>query len=60
MNPEKMREYRAMVGELLDLESGLTNWEIDFLDSLHDWEADEYTLKQIACLQKIYDKLMMA
>lgn len=45
MTTEQMQNYRDMVQELLDVESGLTDWEIDFLDSLHAWQGD-YRPKQ--------------
>jgi hypothetical protein len=57
MSAQEMREYRDMVQELLDVESGLTAWEIDFLDSLHEWQGD-FTPKQTETLQKIYDRRM--
>ena len=55
MPSEPMDNYREMVSELLDLDRGLTDWEINFLDHLHDWQGD-FTPKQIETLERIYDK----
>jgi len=49
--------YRHMVDELCDITDGLTNWECDFVSDMKDWEG-EYTEKQKAVIQRIYDKMM--
>lgn len=54
---EQMSNYRDMLRELLDLEHGLTDKEICFLDSLHNWQG-AFTWKQIAWLEKIYQRLL--
>jgi hypothetical protein len=49
-----------MLQELLDLDSGLTDWELDFLDGprgLTKWQGD-FTPKQFNCLEKIWNRLL--
>ena len=55
MTKEDMENYRGMLQELLDLDSGLTDWEVNFLDDLHEWTGD-FTPKQAETLQRIYDR----
>lgn len=50
-----MENYRSMLEELFDVESGLSNKEIDFLDSINEWDG-QFTVPQAEWLQKIYDK----
>jgi hypothetical protein len=50
-------EWRKMLKELLDVEDGLSNWEIDFLDSLNN-RMQPLTDKQGATLEKIYQKVL--
>lgn len=50
------QEQRNDVRDLLNLEDGLSKWDIEFLDSLERtrWEDDKpLSPKQAACLQKI-------
>jgi len=56
-----VNDYINMMQELLDLEAGLTAWEMDFLDSLHDqgWMNPKgwyFTEKQIDKFNQIYEK----
>lgn len=50
-------DYRGMVNELCDNESGLTGWECTFISDMYDWEG-EYTEKQKAKIESIYDKVI--
>jgi hypothetical protein len=52
-----MPTLRSMLGELLDVESGLSDKEIDFLDSLNNWQGD-FTQRQVDWLQKIYWRVL--
>jgi len=52
-----MHELREKVLELLDVESGLTNWEIDFIDSLQNWSGC-FTVGQAKRLEKIHDRII--
>ena len=46
-----------MLDELLDIEQGLTQWELDFIDNLDNkWRRLDLTQKQTATLRKIYEK----
>lgn len=53
-------DYEDMVKELLDLESGLTDWEITFLDSMIEWfeQGRRPTSKQAAQISKVWDRLI--
>jgi len=53
----EMNNFRDMLEELLAVEHGLTNKEIDFLDSLNDWEGC-FTVPQANWLEKIYERLI--
>ena len=53
----EMDNFRDMLEELLAVEHGLTNKEIDFLDSLNDWEGC-FTVPQSNWLKKIYERLI--
>ena len=53
----EMDNFRDMLEELLAVEHGLTNKEIDFLDSLNDWEGC-FTVPQANWLKKIYERLI--
>lgn len=52
-----MSEYREKLQELLDLSEGLWDGELDFIESLADWEGN-FTLKQANWLNKIYERLL--
>jgi hypothetical protein len=54
MNEEQKRA-REVLQDLLALDEGLTNWEIDFIESVNQWQSD-LTPKQIETLDKIYEK----
>jgi hypothetical protein len=56
------QDYRTMMEELLERDSGLTAWEIEFLDSLcdqgfRDEEHWYFTEKQLACFEKTYNRI---
>ena len=46
--------YRELVYALCDVQSGLTNWEAEFVSHMHDW-LGEYSDKQKAKIQAIAD-----
>ena len=55
-------DLQNMMEELLEKESGLTAWEIDFLDSLHDqgWMDDKnwfFTERQIEKFEQVYERV---
>jgi len=52
---ELMPQYRDILQELLDVETGLTSWEVEFIESLHEWDG-AFTKKQAATLEKIYER----
>lgn len=47
------QEYRNMVKELCELDSGLTEFEVDFIESLSHWSGN-YTKKQVETLEKLW------
>jgi len=49
------RNMRPMIAELLDIEEGMSDWEIDFIESLDKWNYD-FTPKQVAVLERIWNK----
>ena len=57
MTESDTKEYRKMVSELLDLESGLSDREIEFLENLNRWTSD-FREKQIDWLYKIWNRVM--
>jgi hypothetical protein len=56
IQPDNQRELRQMLDDLLALDEGLTNWEMDFIDSLHNWKGC-FTEKQADRLSAIWNKL---
>lgn len=53
---DDQKNLRSILAELLKVESGLTEWEIEFLDSLNSRDGD-LTERQAAKLVQIYHKL---
>lgn len=41
---------------LLDLEEGLTDWEVDFIESLSKRKDRDLTDRQHGCLRQLYEK----
>lgn len=50
-------DWEQKLDELLDKESGLTPWEIDFLESLDGRRGSRITEKQEAVLDRILERL---
>ena len=51
------KELRQMVREMLDEEDkGFSSWEVEFLDAM--WKRTEYTDKQAAKIEQIYERKM--
>jgi len=48
-------QYEEYLSDLDDLTEGLSNWELTFMQSLHDWDG-MWTGKQCETLEKIWDK----
>ena len=54
---EEQQELEGIVGELFDMDSGLTDWEIDFLDDIStNWNSN-FTHGQADKIREIYKKL---
>ena len=56
MDSEQTRA-RAVLSDLLDCDEGLSTREIDFIDDMNDKQHFAWTEKQIAWLDKIYDRV---
>ncbi len=52
----EMPQYKDLLDELLDVEEGLKKWEIEFLETLCDWEGC-FTKPQARTLNKIYERM---
>lgn len=52
MSEKKDREH---LQDLLALEKGLANWEVEFIESLNHWEG-EFTDSQREVLYQIYER----
>jgi len=50
------QDYRDMLDEVCDAESGLSSREIEFIQSLTEWDG-AFTDPQKDWLQKIYDRV---
>ena len=48
-----MEELSNMLDELLDLEEGLSDWEIDFIEKLSNWDGN-FTTGQSKMLKSLY------
>ena len=53
---EVQKSAREFLAELLELDEGLTPWEVDFVESVSHWEND-FTPKQIATINKIWERM---
>lgn len=53
--PEPEIDDRELLTDLLSLSSGLSQWEVDFIDNLDHW-AGEFTELQSKKLQEIWEK----
>lgn len=53
IEPNDQDDAREMLQDLLDLEEGLSDWEVNFIDSLDNWKG-KFTPKQIEILEKIW------
>ena len=56
-----MSKYQDMLNELLEVEAGLTGWEMDFIDSLCSQGLNEYyddfTEKQADKIEQIWNRV---
>ena len=50
-------EARKMLKDLLDVDEGLTQWEVNFIENMSHWEGD-FRPKQIANIEKIWNRVM--
>jgi hypothetical protein len=51
------QDYRNILNELLAVEEGLTEWEIEFLESLNEWMGG-FTEKQATKLEDIWNRVL--
>lgn len=57
VDEEEMHEYKEMLEALLDLDSGMTGWELGFIDDLWDNWDGPFTVKQAETIEKVYERL---
>ena len=46
---------RDMVDALCDVEDGLSDWAVEFIDSMSKWDG-EYTERQVAKIEELYGR----
>jgi hypothetical protein len=51
----EQKDYRNMVDELLNLDSGLSNKEIDIIDSMNNWYGN-FSPEQGDLIEKIWNR----
>ena len=56
MSASAEADWERLLEELLELESGLSGWEIDFLESLDGLRGRELTDKQLEKLWQIHER----
>jgi hypothetical protein len=62
ISKNKKRKYENKIETILETEKACTielnNWEHEFLDSISKWLSEDkgLTMKQLKCLNKIYEK----
>jgi len=52
------QNYNGVLDELLEVESGLTAWEMDFIESLDKQRGRGFTEKQVEILNRIHEKVL--
>ena len=59
MIPEELELCRGEIADLLDLEDGLSDWELRFIQSVGNQAEERGSLseKQAAIVHKVWDKL---
>lgn len=55
VSADEMERLRDILDDLLDVESGLTNKEVDFIENLTHWDGC-FTTSQAKYLEKIYER----
>mgnify|MGYP001448985722 CR=1 FL=1 len=53
---EVQKSAREFLAELLEIDEGMTPWEVDFIENTSHWAGD-FSLKQITTINRIYDRL---
>ena len=57
VNSDRTTKCREKMNELFQLEDGLTDWQIGFLDNVVDWEGC-FTVRQAERIEKIHEELI--
>jgi len=57
ISDEDMKECQGMLAELLEKDSGIYAKELEFLESLKDWNSN-FSEKQAEWLERIYKRVM--
>lgn len=51
----EQKEYRTMLKNLLELDEGLSAWEIDFIENMNHWQGD-FRENQANKIEALWDK----
>lgn len=52
---ERMPHFRDLLKELLDIDEGLDEWTVDFIESLSNW-AGSFTVSQAVRLELVHER----
>ena len=55
VDPSEMEELAELLDELLDLDHGLSNWEMEFIQNLSEWDGC-FTEPQVDTLRKLHER----
>lgn len=53
---EMMPQLKDLLEELLSVEEGLTKWQVEFIESLYNWDG-RFTVAQADQLNKVYEQV---
>lgn len=56
VDSDRHSNCRDMLEELLDLEDGLSGWEVEFIENLFHWDGT-FTPRQALKIESIYERL---
>ena len=57
VSSDETKRVREMLDELLNVEDGLTNWEVKFIEGVNDWDGN-FTRKQSETIVKLWSDLL--
>ena len=54
---KRMPFFEVLLDDLLELEEGLNDWEVEFVEKMSHWEG-RFTVNQAQKIEQIWDKLI--